>query len=740
MENDKILFELIRNDNFKMFKELIHTKEIFDINVRDNSNNYLITYAIVKNNIEIIKLLLDKECRIDIRDQEGKSILYLPIKYNYNEIIKLLIEHDKHSIGISIVDITDIDEKIPLHYAIQFTNNYAIDILLNANSNVNYQDKNGNNALHLAVKSKEYDSCKKILSKDIHINAINNIGETALHIACNLKFISIIQLLIDNGIDINIRENKTNMTALIYAVNRNNIDSVKLLMNNKINTNLQDFIGNTAISYSIIDDFNEITYELIKSKPNVNLHNIDGNLPIHLLLEKDNIYENEITKFLIDQSNLNFQNNVGNTPLHFICQKDLWKTYKNILIKKKLNIFVSNSDHKRPVDYINKNDLDEFMEMTVKSYLYILRNSNFIWKENWENICNKELFYEKLNDEQLQIVKKYISKTHKDSDNKKDICHTIILHKIQEIYKNNDQKCGYTSYPQKKFKQCIDIDNLTNVEVCTFTGETLEILIGVIYLLSKHKYACSTIEPNFKTNNDMCNYFLSLGMRTTNKCEFLNFEIVWVHKKLFFSDNFANNFRKCIDNNNIRFIIIPLGIEIERGSHANYLIFDKKTYEMERFEPYGSESPYKFNYNQKLLDNILSFKFTEIDPNIKYISPDNFLPKIGFQYFDIYEEKTSKIGDPSGFCALWSLWYTDMRMKYPDINRKSLVNKLLKEIKFKNISFRHMIRNYSINITDIRDKIFKAAGITINDWLNDHYTEKQYELIIKELSKLLKQT
>ena len=29
-----------------------------------------------------------------------------------------------------------------------------------------------------------------------------------------------------------------------------------------------------------------------------------------------------------------------------------------------------------------------------------------------------------------------------------------------------------------------------------------------------------------------------------------------------------------MSNNKIRFIIIPLGIELENGSHANYLIFD----------------------------------------------------------------------------------------------------------------------------------------------------------------------
>jgi hypothetical protein len=192
-----------------------------------------------------------------------------------------------------------------------------------------------------------------------------------------------------------------------------------------------------------------------------------------------------------------------------------------------------------------------------------------------------------------------------------------------------------------------------------------------------------------------------------------------------------------LSSSKIRFIIIPLGIELEEGSHANYLIFDKKTYELERFEPYGSSSPYKFNYNSKLLDSVLNFKFNEIDISIKYVSPDKYLPKIGFQYFDVYEAKTQKIGDPGGFCALWSIWYADMRLSYPDIDRVSLVNKLLKEIKRNNISFKDLIRNYSVNITNIRDTIFKKVGITINEWINDQISKNQFDLIIAEITSLL---
>ena len=99
------------------------------------------------------------------------------------------------------------------------------------------------------------------------------------------------------------------------------------------------------------------------------------------------------------------------------------------------------------------------------------------------------------------------------------------------------------------------------------------------------------------------------------------------------------------------------------------------------------------------------------------------MPKIGFQYFDIMETKKKNIGDPGGFCALWSIWYTDMRLTYPHIDRKKLVKKMIKSIKEQNISFRNLIRNYSKNVLDLRDSLFQNVNMSINDWINDQYTE-----------------
>ncbi len=113
------------------------------------------------------------------------------------------------------------------------------------------------------------------------------------------------------------------------------------------------------------------------------------------------------------------------------------------------------------------------------------------------------------------------------------------------------------------------------------------------------------------------------------------------------------------------------------------------------------------------------------------------MPKIGFQYFDVLEGSTQKIGDPGGFCALWSIWYADQRLTYPDIKRDSLVRKLIKSIKIQNLSFKSVIRNYSKDIIDIRDKVLNDANLTINDWINDQYNKEQFDSVLKNIKTLI---
>ena len=96
-----------------------------------------------------------------------------------------------------------------------------------------------------------------------------------------------------------------------------------------------------------------------------------------------------------------------------------------------------------------------------------------------------------------------------------------------------------------------------------------------------------------------------------------------------------------------------------------------------------------------------------------------------------FENNKKKIGDPGGFCALWAIWYVDMKLRYRDLNCVELMEVLIRSIKTQNISVKNMIRNYAKNIIELRDKLLKNVNLDINSWLNDMFTDKQVNDFIR---------
>ena len=72
----------------------------------------------------------------------------------------------------------------------------------------NYRDINFNSNLHIAVKNNSIKLVKYFLDKKISPNEVNKKGQTPLHFALKQGNKDIIDLLIKNGGDINIRDNK----------------------------------------------------------------------------------------------------------------------------------------------------------------------------------------------------------------------------------------------------------------------------------------------------------------------------------------------------------------------------------------------------------------------------------------------------------------------------------------------------------------------------------------------------
>ena len=191
----------------------------------------------------------------------------------------------------------------------------------------------------------------------------------------------------------------------------------------------------------------------------------------------------------------------------------------------------------------------------------------------------------------------------------------------------------------------------------------------------------------------------------------------------------VNNVRR---ENNYDYILLFLSLDLDNDlRHANIILYDIKNLTIERFEPYGSD------IIKSEIDELLEESLTW-NTGFKYLSPNDYLPKPGYQLLANENDLLNlKIGDFGGFCLVWCIWYVEHRIKNPTIDLKSLNKKTLEKLLQNDNSLSEFIRNYSNKLFEQKINIIKKIEdinpnnnisnlyLTINDEekINNHIEE-----------------
>jgi ankyrin repeat protein len=544
------------------------------------------------------------------KDNYDNKILNLIKNKEYNEFFEL-IKNNK-TINLDMID-----------------NNYNYE-----NSNINITTKNQENIYEICFKYKRNDMLIFLLqeeySKSNSLDIYNLKGESIIQLALTYENNIVLKFLMNLELSkeiINNKENEYGLNALQQSIIiNNNIISNELLKKN-ININLTDSIGNSSLHYSLYESNFDILNKLLEyDYLNYNISNSNGNIPLHICFDTINInntdgkynYIDFFTK-IFKNSNINYLNNEGNTPIHLLVDYEYWKNkeIENILRSGDvvINIFIKNNDNNTPLDLVNNNaDKEKFIDIVIDSYYNNLKkNKNLL--EEWEKYCAVDDL-----DNLLKSIKKKPGKEIKIYC--KDQIKKLIDNNIRSIPKIEDID--------------LQIDEGIYMTGCYYTGSTLDILYGLVYLHSLNKNIGFILEYPLVDNNKLLDYYKQLGINENYKLEFSNIEIIWVYQKIIFPTNFDSILKNKMNNNN-DFIVIPLGIDTPVGSHANMITF--------------------------------------------------------------------------------------MRVKHKKINQKDLALELIRIIKFKNIKFKNLIRNFSNKVTILRDEELKKHNLNIDDWMLKKYDE-----------------
>lgn len=256
----------------------------------------------------------------------------------------------------------------------------------------------------------------------------------------------------------------------------------------------------------------------------------------------------------------------------------------------------------------------------------------------------------------------------------------------------------------KKIHSKLDLFSEKNI-IRQWPGYDIIDTLFYLYLFNKYKNKCLIKSKGL--NSD-----IALGLELQIQTRILQKNKYQDHLK-----SVAEQLVACIERG-IASIVIPLYLKTPEGGHANILIYRKKDNVIEHFEPHGSRylgSSDKFNklIDKKLNEFILvlnkQLKKNNKEP-VKLIPSNDVCPIIyGLQVLE--ETSTKKIPlEGGGYCAAWSMFFTELALKNPTIPSNELLNiiynKLDKDPVKRANYLREVIRGYVNLIYDKIEKYF----------------------------------
>ena len=714
--------ELINNKKFDKIYKLLKQNKL-DPMKRILHNNTIAHIAAVNNNSKIIKYLANTYPEsLEKMDDNGNTAIHILAIYGYIDLLKHCLKNN---------------------------NNYA-----------NLSNSKNESVLHMFAKSKQasiFDWIIKNIS-NIDINKVSNYGETAL------------TLLIDNNDNINnLLLKKPDLTVpkrnppLIKAIESGNIKTINKLLKHDADVNIISSDFKTPLIVAVEKSYDDIVDKLIKlganidyqgaegddNLVNIGLYNKNNNVlgmllehgvnldqtnryletPLHYVTslnkKKRDGLSLDIVASMIYSGNLNKQNINGDTPLHLFLKNYDWKDFNIILKDKELDIFAKNKYSKTPLSYISSYDMTDFISIVTKNYLKQLKENNVTIPGCKSDISNSRC---------LSNIRKKIMKTHESTLNTNVVKeHDNDIKLIKGVYTNIG-----------KFNS----DLLHNIIY------TLIVIKRQSNLFIPYRYSFKDKMINDKmltvTNDMFYNKSEKIISDITrvydeNFYSFLPYLILWKNKDVYYINSELEFYlQKCLLSNKIRYIYLKLTlIPSNSGTHANIMIYDKKTGILERFEPYGNVPYLDVEKLDSFLENKLGTIFERFNSTFKYLSPKFSIKSVGYQVLSNDSDNTNKkMGDPFGYCLAWTLWYLEMRIHNPDLSPKKLVEKSMNIIISDNShnnksdnKFINFIRNYASELDEQKNKFLLDCGISKENIYNLIPTDQDLDKIIDNINK-----
>lgn len=392
IKDKSLLFYAVCAGNLEAVKVLLKN----GVKVNGNGNESVLHVAIFKNEIDIIKLLLDfnvdAEQIGDCYFLKNVRPLFLAAFMNHIDELKMLLEY-----GVDVDARSDpefsYEGQTALFGACYKKNFDCARLLLQYKADINAKDQNDNTILQTCIYYPE--TVKWLLNNGFDLNIMDKKGRTPLHWALVNKD-SLRELLGRGELDVEARDKEGKTPLFVAASEFSTYEALEVLLDSTevLNTDVRDNLGNTPLHDNFVFRLNSwITCEnmgkLLCHGWNLNVQNSSGHYPVPTCQRFEVLYEiqSEITECPV----INYINKVellgyvlNVETLSFCLNTKQYKSDKlvidyanELLTLKNISICKLPVVTLKDVLTMKSNKIVKFSENKILKELYINYNGNF---------------------------------------------------------------------------------------------------------------------------------------------------------------------------------------------------------------------------------------------------------------------------------------------------------------------------------------------------------------------------
>ncbi|XP_076357640.1 transient receptor potential cation channel subfamily A member 1 homolog isoform X2 [Tachypleus tridentatus] len=301
------LHQVARNGDDKLMQILLgNIPEDLVLSKICESDEDLLTplhYAARYNNIDVVKLLVEKGADVNFQGEDGLVPLHFAARYKKSA---------KRESAYTPHDSEDTKDS---------ASPSVIEILESAGANVNAKDKYGMTALHYAAMRGNELAARELLNcSEINTEVYDKQEMTPLHFAAIYGNTEIANLLLDAGAEMEVFDEDLS-TPLHKAAMEGHLAIVKLFLSTaESKGSLEEMIShrdeerNMPLHWAVERGHTEIVKLLLEKGAKVNVPRVNFVYPLHLAAISGNL---EIVKMLVEHNaRINCLNTNQSTPLH----------------------------------------------------------------------------------------------------------------------------------------------------------------------------------------------------------------------------------------------------------------------------------------------------------------------------------------------------------------------------------------------------------------------------------------